>query len=270
MSQALLITKHHKLEHIAPAFHELGWTLHSADIDTDVLGTFSGDIARTASPLLTARRKALLGSGLGEEPWLMASEGTITPSMLALPLDRELVVAVDRMTLTTVTGHAARFATVACHFVVEYRTSEEEVITKCAAADLPGHRLLISTPDRSLSAIGGLESVEAVLKIITKFRRRGRKLVVQTDFRAHLCPSRQVVIAAAAQDLADRLSHRCPRCSGAGFGCEEVLLGLLCANCGQPTEEIASEQWRCPWCSFSEARRREKAADPQQCGHCNP
>ena len=270
MNEALLVTKHQKRALIAPALADLGWTLRSVEVDTDVLGTFSGDIARTTGPLETARRKALLGRDLGQEPWLLASEGTIAPSTLGIPLNLELVVAVDRASLTTITGHASRFAGVAHRFVVDHRTPTEEILRHCTEADLPHHRLLVSAEDRSFPAVGGLASADEVLEVLSRFRRRGRKLVIQTDFRAHLCPSRQAVIAAAAEDLARRLRHRCPRCAGVGFGCEEVIAGRACASCQWPTDEAALERWRCPWCSFTEEHRIVELADPRHCGRCNP
>jgi ribosomal protein S27AE len=94
---------------------------------------------------------------------------------------------------------------------------------------------------------------------------------VQTDFRAHLCPSRQPVIIDAARDLMIRMSQGCPRCSAAGFGEEKSIPGRLCIDCGAPTDDALAHRWVCPTCGFDESRPIQgELADPSHCSWCNP
>ena len=59
---AILTTKHEKLPLIAPAMLAVvGLEVTDINLDTDQLGTFSGELPRTASPLETAITKAKLG-----------------------------------------------------------------------------------------------------------------------------------------------------------------------------------------------------------------
>lgn len=269
--RALLITKHGKQHLLAPVFTESGWTLDVAGADTDSLGTFSGDVPRRHSPLETARRKALLGVELGDAPWLVSSEGSIGSMLPGVVDDVELVALVQRDTRTIVVGRAIGYGLRAVQFKVESNTTEEEIIRRCADADLPRHRLLVATSDRRDAAIGDLAHVEDVLDACQRLVRPHRTLTVQTDFRAHLCPSRQSVIIEAARDLMIRMSQECPRCGAAGFGEEESIPGRLCAECGSPTDDAIAQRWVCPTCRFQEDRLvRVELADPSHCSWCNP
>ena len=79
----VLTSKHKKLILIQPAFQEIaGLTVVEQDLDTDLLGTFSGEVERAFPQLETAIRKAELGliktgANLG-----LASEGSIGPDPL--------------------------------------------------------------------------------------------------------------------------------------------------------------------------------------------
>ena len=59
--RASLLTKHHKLPLITPALAQAGVIVELTDsFDTDTLGTFSGEVPRTLSPLDCAKTKAKL------------------------------------------------------------------------------------------------------------------------------------------------------------------------------------------------------------------
>ncbi|MEA5442610.1 DUF6671 family protein [Cyanobium gracile] len=58
-----------------------------------------------------------------------------------------------------------------------------------------------------------------------------------------------------------------------GWGRCEGLVGLLCAWCGQPTQRLQAEVWRCVACGHREEKPRRDgllAADPGDCTRCNP
>lgn len=269
--RALLVTKHGKHQLLAPVFGESGWSLEVASAETDSLGTFSGDVPRRFSPLETVRRKALLGVDLGDAPWLVASEGSIGTSWPGLVDDVEMVALVSRDARTIVVGRAVGYGLRSVHFTVEATTTDEEISRHCADADLPRHHLMVVASDHRNEAIGGLDSVEGVLDACHRLVRPHRALTVQTDFRAHLCPSRQRVIVDAARDLMTRMSHGCPRCGAPGFGAEATIAGRPCRDCGSPTDESLALQWVCPACGFDENRSLEgELADPSHCPRCNP
>ena len=94
---AVLATKHDKLPLVAPPLAAVGREVLAVAVDTDRLGTFTGEIPRPGSPRDTAIAKARLamaatGSSLG-----LASEGSIGPHPATplLTVDVELLVLVD-------------------------------------------------------------------------------------------------------------------------------------------------------------------------------
>ena len=61
-AQAVLTTKHEKAKAIALQLKAaLGLKLETVEVDTDVLGTFTGEIEREGTPKETAIKKARLG-----------------------------------------------------------------------------------------------------------------------------------------------------------------------------------------------------------------
>ena len=90
-----LLTKHGKAAVIAPVLAELDLTVvHSEDFDTDTLGTFSGEVERTLSPLECARTKAKLACKFTGLDIGLGSEGSFGGGPLPglLNWDSELLV----------------------------------------------------------------------------------------------------------------------------------------------------------------------------------
>lgn len=96
---AALATKHAKERALAwPLGRGLGLSLRvPAGMDTDMLGTFTGEIPREGTPAEVVRRKARLGITAAKLPIGMASEGSFGPHPLMplLPSDFEVLVFVD-------------------------------------------------------------------------------------------------------------------------------------------------------------------------------
>ena len=96
---AILTTKHDKLSLIAPSMQsEVDLEVTDINLDTDQLGTFSGEISRSGSPIETAIAKAKLGIEATGIPIGLASEGSIGPDPQNpfLTSDIEIVVLVDQ------------------------------------------------------------------------------------------------------------------------------------------------------------------------------
>ncbi len=71
---------------------------------------------------------------------------------------------------------------------------------------------------------------------------------LETDLRAHHCPSRRPIIAAAAYRLAERLATRCPTCATPGWGIVRVELGVPCQLCGRPVQVPNADVYGCAAC----------------------
>ncbi len=276
---AVLATKHGKLGSIAPELARAGLVVQAADVDTDVLGTFTGEVPRSAPPLETAVAKARLGMVAGGIPLGVASEGSVgpDPDVPWLTVDDEIVVLVDDRRGIVVAGRHASSDVVAVSAVVGPGAGLRDRLRDLARqADLPDHAVTVVPslgPPRpvrkGLRRIGDIaDAVEACAAASPDGLAR-----VATDLRAHCCPSRRAVIRAAAADLAHRLGARCPACGSPGWGLAEVRTGVPCAWCGAAVGRVRAEVDGCPACGHRVERPvlpASAVADPGECARCNP
>lgn len=274
---AVLATKHEKLSQIGPPLQShLGLIVHSVDVDTDSLGTFSGEIPRKGPPLETAIAKARLGIDFAKVPLGIASEGTIG-SDHSMPfsgtLDKEIVVLVDdEIGISIWESHASFDITAA---TAEVR-SDEDIESFLIKSDFPRHQLIVRPGKGSFFPIyKGISNRDELREAIYKCAlASSNKLAhIETDFRAHVCPSRQKVIGDAAIRLAKRLASKCPECGAPGWGKTEIIYGIPCSCCGTQVPKERAENYSCQVCSFSKIQpilTTPAEADPAECPYCNP
>lgn len=285
MSQAyrgsciILPTKHAKSIAIAPPFWDkLGASVLEYVVDTDTLGTFSGEIERQGNALECAQRKCewaleLLGDKV---EYCMASEGSFGPHPFIpfLPCDQEILYFIDRK-------HGFHLHMVHISEKTNYRTeavASYEALQKLAEeAQFPSHTLILRPNDRETQAplfkgIDSQDALENAFRECIKHSSDG-KVWVETDMRAQLNPSRMSVIGELAAKLAKRLATHCPKCSTPGWGKVQVEKGLHCEYCDQATEMVAHEIYGCTKCDYQEKHPRSdglKTALQMHCGWCNP
>lgn len=271
--RAVLATKHAKEPLIAPPLAAIaGLLVETAVVETDALGTFTGEVARPGDARTTAIAKARLGMRATGALRGLASEGTIIPDP-AVPLlvvDHELVVLVDDEHDVVIVGEATSDELHMFHQIVTAGVDPRTLLTR---ADVPPHHLTVR-PRQGVGAItkgiATLEALRAAIHDAASADPEGQA-VVETDLRAHLCPSRRPAIERAAADLARRLMSRCPRCACPGYGVARSLGGLPCETCGSEVPVPAAMEWRCPSCGHHELRYTEKlVADRATCPVCNP
>lgn len=272
--QAALATRHGKWELIAPVMNEkLSLTVVNVDVDTDALGTFSGDVPRRGTPIETAVAKARLGMESSGLTLGIANEGTIGPHP-AIPFviaDTELVVLVDEERGIVVSECETEIGVPG--FRAEIHPSEC-VTLDLAAAGFPSHGLIVMSISDPSHIIKGLhdrnELEEAAWKCL---RASGEsKVMVQSDFRAHHHPTRRTVIERAARRLADRLTALCPRCTTPGWGIVRHEGGAPCSECGTCTTQLRFTVFACAKCLYEEPVEVAPriGADPMYCLRCNP
>ena len=273
---AVLATKHDKLALIAPPlWRAVGLRVEAVAVDTDVLGTFTGEVPRKQPPLETAIAKARLGMNAAGAALGLASEGSIgpDPAMPFVHSDLEIVVLVDDENGIVVWESHASWDIVAGSASV---SPDEDVGPFLAQARFPEHQLIVR-PNRGalrpiykgISSVGRLTAAVAVCAAAAP----DGLARVETDMRAHACPSRRVVIAGAAERLAGRLAARCPACGAPGWGRIDVLLGVPCAWCGTEVARPRAEIDGCVACEHRQTRpivSGDVLADPGECPHCNP
>ena len=254
---------------------ELFW-LPAGNIDTDQLGTFSGEIPRRDSMLETAKRKALLGVQLTGAEIGIASEGSFGPHPAVpwIPSDTELIVWYDHKHSWFVSESVISLDTKYGKITTD---SFDELLSFCNKMGFPSHGLVVrpNTSKKKKHIIKGIcskselyHSFEESIKV-----SKDNRVWAETDMRAHVNPTRMKVIQKAADRLARRLQNYCPNCDLPGFGFEKGVKGLPCSLCGAPTEMVKNEHWVCPHCSHSHLFPRTDGlteADPQYCSFCNP
>jgi hypothetical protein len=273
--RAVLATKHEKLPLVAPAFaEEFGLEVVSEEVDTDQLGTFTGEIERTLPPVETAVAKARLGiqeSGLALG---IASEGSIgaDPLVPFLTSDIEHMVLVDAERGIVVTEVHRSLEITAVRAEVAVGQNLEEFLQR---ADFPRHRLIVR-PRRGDSGsvtkgIATLYELESAIALAASTSSTGF-VVVESDLRAHHSPSRQRNIEHVAQLLATRVSHLCPECRAPGWGRTSYEKGLRCELCNAMIPEaIRQEVLGCVACDFTAyGKVLAERADPSICPRCNP
>jgi len=270
-----LATMHGKAEALAPAFVMLGASLVVPDsIDTDALGTFSGEIPRLHPPLETAIAKARLAMAATGLPLGLATEGSFGPDPVIgfVSIHRELAVLVDdlhgQMVCEWRNCHETNFASrVVAH-------ASELDATRLARWRFPSHALIVRAEPQG-PVVKSLQDRFALDAAIAACIARSptRQARVETDMRAHLNPTRMNQIAALGERLVERLRCRCTRCRAPGFGRIDVETGLPCGWCGRPTGAVVAEIHgcaACPECLRLPRRDGLRQSDPAHCETCNP
>lgn len=275
-SRAVLATQHQKERAVARPFRSaLGLqVLVSPDLDTDQLGTFSGERPRPGSPLETVLMKARLGmTALGLRVGL-ASEGSFGPHPASpfLPGSTEWLAFVDDERGLQVVERLTTSETNFSHIVVGPGDKLDRFLKR---ARFPSHALVVRPNDGDgavRKALASRAELDGAILESSEASRDGRARI-ETDMRAHLNPTRMRVIRRVAFRLVRRLATACPACRAPGFGMAETEAGLPCESCGSPTDFVAREIWLCGSCGYREVRGRfdgRSHAPTSACPHCNP
>jgi len=267
-----LATKHGKLEQIAPVFLEqLNWQVELVEFDTDVYGTFSGEIDRAKSPRETVIDKALEAARVSGLHFALASEGSIGshPGFPFVTSDFELMAFVDTdRNLHIVESHLSPKIVA----VKEVWSEEVDVEDFSRRADLPNHAVIVKSPDLSFIS-KGLRNTEEISEASRQcLEQTGLQAIVESDFRAMCSPSRQENIRACALKLANRLATNCPGCDYFGFGFVDYERGLACSDCGlMNVSAPRAEVLGCVACDYRELKDLGRETIPaDRCQNCNP
>lgn len=269
---AAMATKHGKLQFVGPTCNAVtGLLVVQAEVDTDQLGTFSGETPRTDTPIATAFRKARLGMDATGRQIGIASEGTIGPDgLLPVVADLEVVAIVDDVHGFSLAETAVGYGTVAHSWVLDGASPHDDDLHR---AGFPSHGLIVRCDDDPTGTIHkGIRDERVLQRAIAECRARGAGHVrIESDLRAMHSPTRCAVIERAARALAERLAATCPGCGCPGWGLVEMVTGRPCAECSAPTRLAVS---RIDGCQRCDHRRTvptdERTADPSTCGICNP
>ncbi len=272
-SVAAMATMHDKTALVGPVLAEvLGLDVIDAVVDTDVLGTFSGEVRRVASPLDTAVTKARMGMAAAGVTIGVASEGTVGPSASAsfLQVAKELVVLVDDERGIVIADTELAYDLVAMGVDV---CAGEDLAAHLRRAQFPAHAVVVRPAAGGTLVFKGVRDLEVLHRAVERccnLSTDGRARI-ETDLRAHMCPSRRPIIARAARRLAARVATACPACTSPGFGLVRFEIGVPCEWCGRDAEVVRARVLGCVTCREESVEQMTTGpADPGQCSWCNP
>lgn len=265
---AALATQHGKEQAIAPPLAAAtGLSLAvPPGIDTDALGTFTGEVPRPAAMRDTARMKARLGMAAASLPLGIASEGSFGPHpfMPFLAMGREVLVFIDDHRGIEVVEEAVSEHT---NFAALDLAPQADIGSFLLRIGFPSHAVVLRHGN---GVHKGIDSYAALERLLSRHGESGR---LETDMRAHVNPTRMAEIGRLAAKLASRLATPCPACGAPGFGTLRSETGLPCEDCGTPTALLRSLVSGCAACRHEHPMPRPDgriAASPAECPECNP
>ncbi len=274
--RSIVIASKHKKQNAMAALleKELGVTCIVTDnLDTDLLGTFSGEIERELSPMDAARQKCMLAMELTGADLAVASEGSFGahPLLYFLPADDELLVFVDKKNDVEI---VVREISTKTNYNAKEVSTEEDLLAFAQSAQFPSHALILKDKKEGFSAIAkGIVETKELLDRFKQFMETYGSVYVETDMRAHLNPSRMQVIEETTEKLIKKIKSTCPSCNTPGFGIKDATPGLPCENCKAPTKSTLFHVYACQKCNhtyeayFPNGKQEE---DPTYCDRCNP
>lgn len=275
-SRRLLIATKHKKETVLSPLLETALGVHCFTddrLDTDKLGTFTGEVERIDDPLTTARKKCEWGMELTGCDLAVASEGSFGahPSLVFVPGNDEIVLLVDKKNNIEVVGRAVSTET---NFSAALVSTIDELKAFARRVQFPSHALIVRAAEKDTTAITKAITDWAQLEqCVNGLIERQGNAFIETDMRALYNPSRMKVIGQAAQRLVEKLGSCCPQCGCPGFSVTKTDPGLPCRVCGSSTRSALYHTYHCQRCRFEKKEmfpNGKQSEDPMYCDICNP
>jgi hypothetical protein len=270
-----LASMHKKEKAIKEPFKKfLGCEVIPVDLNTDLFGTFTGEIERKLTPHKTAKEKCYKGLEIQGGTLGISSEGSFNPHPYFpfITANLEILFFTDlnlgfELTLTKLSTET--------NYSSQLIQSTQELFNFANKALFPSHALILrpekaNDPNLIFKGIQNPQELENIFYICMQNSKEA-SVFVETDMRAHMNPTRMKIIEELSYEMADRLKKRCPSCQIPGWGIVEKVSGLPCKACYLPTDLIKSESYGCCSCSYREEKELDRElADPSLCPSCNP
>lgn len=274
-SKILIATKHNKEEVIAPILEtNFGAKCFTSNlVDTDLLGTFSGEVPRKYDAITTLREKCNLAHTITNSNLVIASEGSFGqhPTAFFATANEELLMLKDYENDIEI---MAREISMNTNFNAKLVHTEEELLEFAAQVNFPSHALLLKPNEKNFKMIfKGITSEEVLLDKYYKLKHNFNSVYAETDMRAMFNPTRMKVIKKVTLKLVEKIKSQCPACSFPGFDIVNAKSGLPCENCNFPTRSTISHLYQCKKCGYQKEQlypRGIKYEDPTYCDYCNP
>jgi hypothetical protein len=268
---------HSKESLIAPAFlKNLDMVVEVAGCNTDLLGTFSGEIERIEKPFEVAEKKARMGMSLKKLHYGIANEGSFGPHPFIpfITINTEIMIFIDDEIGLKI--HETKF-TAETNFSHTCLSSLKEAEEFLKNVQFPSHGIIVRANkwQKNQKIFKGITDILELEKSFLEAKKDSvdGKVWLESDMRAHMNPTRMKFIGELAEKLSLRLAQFCPACNSPGFGMVGIKAGLICEYCGSPTEMIESDIYGCNICDYKELHKHDpktKFAHPFYCQICNP
>jgi hypothetical protein len=271
-----LASMHAKEQALAPPFRRVldAEIVVAPQLDTDELGTFSGDVPRPDALVETCALKAELAFRSLDVDCAVANEGSYGPIDI-VPLNPggvEIMAFLDRRRgiriIETLTTHRTNWR------MLRFAAGDPNIARAVKAIGFPRYGVFVNSTDLS-QPVKGLSTVDEVVSAVNREASRSSDgmALLFSDMRADRNPTRMRVLRALAFKLAKRLERLCPQCHAPGFGSIGNRRGLPCECCGAPTHWVHHEIDGCSVCGHAEARPRKdgrRTAAKLSCASCSP
>lgn len=270
-----IVTMHGKQEAVAPLlFSELGIECSTLEtVNTDALGTFSGEVERKGSPLEALRNKCQLAIDQGFDDIIIASEGSFGPhpQMYFAYADDEWVMLKDvKHDLEILGRHVSTHTNFNAREIGDWPT----LVAFAEQAKFPSHALILRPAvDQWVCMKKGIMDWTMLKTAYASIQDSDGKVYVETDMRAQFNPSRMKVIKQATADLIKMANRLCPQCQTPGFSISQVIPGLPCEVCAMPTASTLKLIYQCAQCQCSSEQKypnHKQRESPMFCTFCNP
>ena len=271
----LIATKHQKEKVIAPILEiELGVTCFvDESFDTDILGTFTGEVERKLDPISTVREKCLQAMKINNCDLGIASEGSFGPhpSIFFVNADDEFLIFIDTLNNVEV---IVREISTTTNFNGKQVQNQKELLEFADQIGFPTHGLILrKLKDEKTDIHKGITDIENLKNSFELLWAKYNSVYVETDMRAMFNPTRMNVIKNATKKLVQKIKSTCPQCKTPGFGITDSKKGLKCSLCGSPTDSILRYIYICNHCQFTKEEiypLNKTTEDPMYCNYCNP
>ena len=272
--KVMVATMHCKENVIAPILEkELGVICQvTKHINTDILGTFSGEVERKDDPITTLRNKCHLAHQNTDYDLIIANEGSFGPhpNLFFIPADEEIMMLKDyKNDIEIIESHTStetNFRGASIKTLQELEDFIDQV-------KFPEHGVIIRSSKKDFNNIvKGIIQYDALIKIFEEYVEKYGVVYIETDMRALYNPSRMKVISELTEKLIEKIKSICPKCQFPGFARTHATRGLLCCQCHRPTHSIISFTYKCQKCNYEKIEMYpfKPFEDPMYCNFCNP
>lgn len=273
--EIIIGTMHQKEMVIAPLLSEsLGVRCKTiTNLNTDVFGTFTGEIERAKNVLETVREKCLKAIQLQNCDLGIASEGSFGqhPVYYFMPANEETLIFIDQKNDLEITASQLFTET---NFQSKEIHNESELNSFVNNALFPSHALILRSKQKNNTEIyKGITNYQDLLSTYRLLSTKYKSVLVETDMRAMYNPTRMKNIKTLTEKLIKKIQSLCPNCKTPGFDITDHKIGLPCEQCGFPTKSVLTSIYCCAKCKYTFEKKHPrgiKFEDPRFCDICNP